>query len=237
MTTIISMNYDDLYEKILSIVGLQISKFEQNCLLIHTILLKKGFVLFEKDSFINDDWNKEPNKCLYKYNFQNIEYELQIQDKSPLDLQLISRKSIYSDPLSKSNFSLNLCDFKVDFSKLNETVQSLEEMISINLLNSKKKLNSTPMINNGYFNQNINPLISNNPSLFYPESSIFDPNPFFNSGGVGGNLVGPNSNIFRPNQPNIRPKYDPIGPFGNFGGPDKKKPFGKDFFGGNDGFI
>ena len=110
-------------------------------------------------------------------------------------------------------------------------------LISSNLLSSKKNLNTNPVfLQNDYIGPNLYTPSNINPYQFNPEGSIFDPNPFFNSGGVGGNLVGPNANIFRPNQPKI-PKYDPIGPFGNFGGPNQKKPFGKDPFNGNGGFI
>ena len=58
------------------------------------------------------------------------------------------------------------------------------------------------------------------------------PNPYFSTGGgsVGGNYVGPTSDIFTGHMfpqpmPGIHPtiRYDPIGPFGTFGGPPKKE--------------
>jgi hypothetical protein len=239
MSNFTNLNYDELYEKILSIVGLQISNFEQLSLLFHCILLKKGFKGVEKESVVNDDWNKESSKCIFRYLNQTLEYELQILDKTPLELQFIGRKSIYSDPTLKNKLSINQSDIKIDFTKINETISDLEELVSNNLLNSRR---AEPPQNN------FNPFYDNRPTNNYPTyinpnpynpESIFDPNPFFNSGGIGGgNLVGPNSNIFNPNRPRLAPRYDIIGPFGNFGGPEKKKdPFGRDNFGGSGGFI
>ena len=235
-----NLNYDELYEKLLSVVGLQISAFEQLSILFHSILLKKGFSSTVKDSIVNEDWNKESNKCIFKYVNQTLEYELLILDKTPLELQLVGRKSIYSDPSFKSKLTINQSDIKIDYSKINETVRDLEELISNNLLNTPRRTEPFQNFYNPYneIRPNNNYPTYINPNPYNPEN-IFDPNPFFNSGGIGGgNLVGPNSNIFNPNRPRYAPRYDIIGPFGNFGGPDKKKdPFGRDNFGGSGGFI
>lgn len=247
MTELSNIPYNELYEKILKVTGVCISRFEQISLLIHSILLKKGYCLYDKGSILNEDWNKEPNKVVFKYIYNSLEYELQIVDNEQLEITLIGRKSVYSDPTLKRNKTLKISDFNVDFTNLNETISDLESFIYKNLLEAPSKIQQN-------YDQNIlqgrkNDYIPQNPrNNYFPSGNIpsgnpeniFNPNPFFSSGGVGGNLVGPNSAIFNPNQPNFGSRYDPIGPFGLFGGPNKKDPFGpnkKDPFGGNGGFI
>jgi hypothetical protein len=80
-------------------------------------------------------------------------------------------------------------------------------------------------------NYQINPNKYINPN--YNEGNFIKPggnNPFFSTeGGMipGGDLIGPGSDIFSKGHPHMKNKpgakirYDPIGPFGTFGGPDK----------------
>jgi len=171
----------------------------------------------------------------------------------------------------------------IDYNNLNETIAEFEQFLNITYINEIKKSfqnsgnnnlssnnNNNNMNINNYNNQGYNP--SSNYSGFQGgevdpnynlQTNIYNnqnfgnfPNPYLSTGGgsVGGNLVGPNSDIFtggnqfpHPNQ-GTKPavKYDPIGPFGTFGGPDPdlanfsstdpfQNPFGGNKFPGNKG--
>ena len=79
-----------------------------------------------------------------------------------------------------------------------------------------------------------------NPNLQFNPNKLINPydgnlfiggnNPFFTSGGgycPGGELIGPNSDIFfggnnMQQSQRFKIRYDPIGPFGTFGEPEKK---------------
>ena len=150
---------------------------------------------------------------------------------------------------------------KIDFESLDETIKDLEKNIKEKFFKEIIKTGeSQPVSNNPPNYSNINMNTNFNQPFSYggevdPNRYLMGniqgggynpmPNPYFSTGGgavPGGNLVGPTSDIFTGHmfpQPmsGIHPpiRYDPIGPFGTFGAPQKKSDIKKTdpYSGGN----
>lgn len=160
-------------------------------------------------------------------------------------------KGDIEDPNFENNYNQ-----KQKLSKNNKKTEAdeiYEQEINVNNLNNPSKIGGNPKLQVPFdkrvpkqdywdpsdpfcevFNPNyqINPNKYINPHL--NEGNFIMPggnNPFFSSeGGMvpGGELVGPESDIFSKDHPHnmlkkpgAKIRYDPIGPFGTFGGPDK----------------
>lgn len=271
------LSYDEIFKKILSITGNELGNIEQIFLLFHAIFLKHNFS-YKDNKFIDNEWNKEYGKALFEYSYKNAKVSLELKrDTNAENIQISIQSSVINN--NRSNFNTTLSEndekiTKINFENLNETIKDLENFVETTYINEIEKSLSSGFLNN--FNNNSQGNNNNNNYNFYREE--FDPNsllrtnlgqgvynpmvnPYFSTGGgsVGGNLVGPTSDIFTGHMypqpmPGIHPtiRYDPIGPFGTFGGPQKKddkkatdpfrggNPFGSGFppngkgpFGGN----
>jgi hypothetical protein len=224
-------DYNTLYKKTLDVVGNEISNFEQIALLIHCILLLNGLKSKESNILVHPDWNKEYGYGIFEYVLNtNNNVKVKITIKSDEDLIIINGIAVYNNEKNNINTSFSITNEKfkkIDLNNLNNTITEFESFIKKNVLESIIEMdkNQQNYKSNYYISGNIynNPNSSNFPR-YNPSNTSNDPNPYFSSGGIpGGNLVGPNSNIFGGigNSNSNNPiKYDPIGPFGTFGGPD-----------------
>jgi hypothetical protein len=253
-------NYDSLYNKIIELAGNQLSNFEQLALLIHSVFLMNDFTV-EDNKLLNSEWNKDYGSATFKYIIKrnNISGEATLSIKEEYNKLTISIKYQQGNNSKSYMLSYNKNEnyfTNINFNNLNSTIKDLEKRLCFDCIDSiKESLNSN--VNNIYTNPDNyiydpnfsgeewdphNIRIGGNQDIF--------PNPYFSTGGgavPGGNLIGPNSDIFtgnfpRPGQPgSSKIRYDPIGPFGTFGGPNKKDPFGKGGpfggFGGGGPFI
>ena len=265
-------NYDELYKNLLQISGNELNKFEQYALLVHAIFLKNNFSPKEK-RILESEWNKEYDKALFEYSYMcgnnEIKFKMTLEkDKENADkiLILIAGSVNNNNNSLKITSSINLNDqmcTKINFENINETILDLEKFIKDILFNEIARAGE----NNNQNNQNNNPgnfsnIIDSRGEYPYRYGQEVDPNallnrninqggynplpnPYFSTGGgsVGGNLVGPTSDIFignmipRPMQ-GIHPifRYDPIGPFGTHGAPTKPETKKTDPFMGGDPF-
>ena len=233
-----NLNYEEIFQSLIKISGNEISKFEQLCLLIHSIFLKKDIKPFNKESLI-ENWNRDFYKIVFYYTtnqYKKIQLEIindKINEKANIILKLFQE---FTTEEIISNLSLkDEMIKKLDYNRINETIQELENFIEINFIFFiKKQINNNSNNNNNNFNNNNNNnnnIFSNsipyNQNYYMNNNNTPYSNPFFSSNGVpGGNLVGPNSDIFNRQNPfqNQKIKYDPIGPFGTFGGPNSSPP-------------
>lgn len=221
-------DYNTLYKKLLDLFGSEISNFEQIALLINCIFLMNGLKSKETNTLINSDWNKEYGHVVFECVLNsNNNVKIKITIKSEDDLIMINGVAVFNNEKNNVNtsFSTTTEKFKkINFNSLNETIKDFEAFIKKHVLESILQMGKNQQNNNSnlFISGNIfnNPNSSNFPR-YNPSNITSDPNPYFSSGGIlGGNLVGPNSNIFGGGNSNNPIKYDPIGPFGTFGGPD-----------------
>jgi hypothetical protein len=266
-------NYDELFKNLLQISGNELSKFEQYSLLIHAIFLKNQYIPNEKkilDSDWNKEFDKAIFEYSFTVNNNEVKFSILLEkDKENPDKILIlingtnTRNSSTFKITSSVDLNHEMCT-KIDFDNLNTTVLDFENFIKDILFKEiarscENNNNQNNQNNNqGNFSNIIDPR-NNYPFIYGQEvdpNALLNrninqggynpiPNPYFSTGGgpVGGNLVGPTSDIFIGNMnprliPGIHPtiRYDPIGPFGTHGGPQKPDPRKTDPFLGGDPF-
>jgi hypothetical protein len=251
------MNYDSLFKKLIDLGGGQLSNFEQTALLIHSIFLMNEFTT-EDNKLLDTDWNKDYGIAVFKYTLKkngiSISTTMTIKEESNnLIISVTSQKA--GGGSTTNSITLNKTDDlnAIDYNDLAGSIKSLEKRLQDDCINSIKKLTEMNTNPNLYYSDPdvYDPIFSGeefNPNKIRIGGS-YDPfpNPYFSTGGgavPGGNYVGPNSDIFsgnfpKPGQPQggSKVRYDPIGPFGTFGGKPKSggfpgDPFGKGPFGG-----
>jgi hypothetical protein len=253
-------NYSEIYKNFIQLNGSELSKFEQIALVIHAVFIKNNFVYQNNTKLLDSDWNKTYNKAEFEYVYKgncNVKVDISTADGQ------INIKVSASCQGNNTNFNttLQVDDeklTKLDFNNLNDTISDIENFIKNTYINEIEKIitSSVPQNNNTLI---IHPdeIIRDPRNFGQPDPEIFPggnvqgggfnpfSNPYFSTGGgsVGGNYVGPNSDIFTggfqggnihpSGQPGVR--FDPIGPFGVFGGPEKKKDIKKTdpYSGGN----
>lgn len=242
-----TMSFNELFSDLIKKCGTNLSKAEQLFIAIHSVLLKHKFTDQSKYSEWNTDYNQA--EFYYKYDQTDVRMKLNVEGQK-LRIVLHCRLSNNTSNIeSVMNLDNNIIT-QIDYNNLNDTLEPLERHIRDNCISEVIKFND----NNKQ--SNIRP--GEQPHMYIPpDYSEIDPNfhtginqggfqpfpnPYFSTGGgnLGGNLVGPNSDIFSgkfnpslPGQGRIR--YDPIGPFGTFGKPDPNKDIKKTdpYMGGN----
>jgi hypothetical protein len=223
------------------------------------------------DAEWNKEFNKAVFDYSYKLNNKELKISVLLTkdiENSEKILISINGSWINSNGSVKITSSIDLnhemCT-KIDFDNLNESILLLEKFIKDILIKEIARSGENNNQNNNQNNNNqnnnqSNPIDSRNyPFRYGQEIDPNDllnrninqggynplPNPFFSTGGgsVGGNLVGPTSDIFIGNMnprpmPGIHPtiRYDPIGPFGTHGAPQRPDPRRTDPFTGGDPF-
>jgi hypothetical protein len=271
------LSYDEIFKNILSITGNDLSKIEQIYLIFHTIYLKHNFSL-KDNKYIDNEWNKEYGRAKFEYTYKNAKISLELKPEANTNNIQICIQSRGSNN-NNTNFNTTLFEndeklTKINFENLSESIKDLENFVKTTYINEIDKslmsgsannfnVNQTGNVSYGDYNFYREPFDPNNLLRSNLGQGVYNPmtNPYFSTGGgsVGGNLVGPTSDIFTGHmnpQPmsGIHPtiRYDPIGPFGTYGGPQKKddkkatdpfkggNPFGSGFppngrgpFGGN----
>jgi len=254
------LEYDEIFKNILSITGNELSNLEQTFLLFHAIFVKHSFV-YKNNRIIDGEWNKEYGKALFEYTYKNAKICMELKKDPNTNNILIT---LQSKGQNNNNVNINSTIKEddqiitnINFEKLKETIKDLENFVKNTFIQEIQNSLKSSASSNINFNVN---------SANYDEFNYFRsggevdpnsllrinlnqggynpiPNPYFSTGGgsVGGNLVGPTSDIFTGHMfpqpmPGIHPtiRYDPIGPFGTFGGPPKKNDKTTDpFRGGN----
>jgi hypothetical protein len=266
------INYNQIFKNILQVSGNELSRFEQFSLIIHAIFLRNNCTYSEGTKYLEPEWNRDYDKAYFDYILKGRDKEVKIKvelKKDPLDEnKILIEINCVSSANQNNKISINssidlredMCK-KIDFENLDGTIQDLEQFIREKFFKEIQKLSESqeqPNPNN-LMGNNINMNTRINQPLNYggevdPNRYLMGnitgggynpmPNPYFSTGGgsVGGNLVGPTSDIFTGHmfpQPmsGIHPpiRYDPIGPFGTFGAPEKKSDIKKTdpMFGGN----
>jgi hypothetical protein len=266
------LNYNQIFKNILKVSGNELSRFEQFSLIIHAIFLRNNCKYCEEEKYLEPDWNREYDKSFFDYVLKGQENEVKIKvelkkdtlDENKIIIQINCDSTISQNNKLSINSSIDLREDickKIDFEDLDSTIQDLEQFIREKIFKEIQKLLKTQNGSSAsnLLESNINMNTRINQTLNYggevdPNRYLMGnitgggynpmPNPYFSTGGgsVGGNLVGPTSDIFTGHmfpQPmsGIHPiiRYDPIGPFGTFGAPDKKNDNKKydPLFGGN----
>jgi hypothetical protein len=254
------LSYDEIFKNILSITGNELSNIEQTFLLFHAIFLKHNFI-YKENRIIDGDWNKEYGKAVFEYTFKNAKVILELKKDPNANNILIS---LQSKGPNNNNVNINTTIreddekiTKINFENLNDSIIDSENFVKSTYIEEVKNSLSSGTNSNSNFNVNYSNYEENR---YFRSGGEVDPNrllitninqggynpipnPYFSTGGgsVGGNLVGPTSDIFTGHMfpqpmPGIHPtiRYDPIGPFGTFGGPPKKNDKTTDpFRGGN----
>lgn len=266
------LNFNEIFKNLLKVSGNELSRFEQFSLIIHCIFLRNNYSYSESTKYLESDWNKDYDKAYFDYLLKGRQKEIKIKvelKKDPLDEnKIIIQINCVLSTSENNNLSINssidlredMCK-KIDFENLDSTIQDLEQFIRDKFFKEIQKLieiqdQSNPSSlseNNINMNTRINQQFNYggevDPNRYLMRNITGGgynplPNPYFSTGGgsVGGNLVGPTSDIFTGHmfpQPmsGIHPqiRYDPIGPFGTFGAPEKKSDIKKTdpLFGGN----
>jgi hypothetical protein len=251
-----NLDYDAIFSTLIQKVG-NISNFEQLALLLHAIFIKHNLA---NSDHLSPEWNKEYGVCEFRYhpkrnnNTMDILLTL-IQENNGFTIKVQAKKDNNTQTFSISFSNNDEAINKIDYNNLNETIKDLEKRIRSTCLEDiMKTLDTHTVVNNSIPNYNPNPYIydpiftseefdpNKDLHVYNPEGGL-QPNPYFSTGGgavPGGNYVGPNADVFSGNF--VRPpgghkiRYDPIGPFGTFGGKPKGiDPFGKGPFGGGNG--
>ena len=239
------LTYNEIMKNILSVTGNEISNIERLFLLFHAIFLKQKFFLKE-NKLIDSEWNSEYGRAIFEYSYKNEKFIFEIKKDQNTNNISVSVKS-KANNIKSLNITSTIRDDdekfqKINYDNLDETIKDLENYVKNTYI--KEIENSFAPSSN---NSNFNPLNYEQYNYFRSGGEVDPnnllrsnlgqgmynpmPNPFFSTGGgsVGGNLVGPTSDIFTGHmfpQPmsGIHPtfRYDPIGPFGTFGGPPNK---------------
>jgi len=234
----------------------QPTDFQKLCILFHTVLLKNNHTSTD----IVSKETLKTNANAFAYEKPGLIKQLKLtNDSEKMCIEVLNNQE------DKTKLKLafnNPIVSKINFDNLDTTITGFESYIREFLIPSQKECANVSFS----YSENVirpnKPQSGPNNYMFHPNSlgqpnpNFPELNPYFTTGGnPGGNLVGPNADIFNqqynqnvPNKgglqigptkgglqydpkdlcPNLKGgihnpfgiRYDPIGPFGLFGGPD-----------------
>ena len=247
-------SYQDIYNELVKLTQLQtFTEFQKKALLFHAVLIKnnnKPLLPYDKENF-------QSNSSVFTYEYPpSVIISLKLKYES--DTNKISIDSTdYKQDKIKMKLSCDSSSLKgIDYTNLNTTIIGLEKYLQENFIpkiteqyssmpnntkqqNSYQDFNSEFKLNDIYKNNLNTNTYSTSSSYNYMSGNFNNPemnyNPFFSTGGTGGltggNLVGPNSDVFNFQQqnpynnpyygdpsffnPNINPNF-PMYPFPGF---------------------